>query len=241
MSGVRLHSVTWVAVGTLCIAETYLLNVESTVAVAGVVFGAYVFLHPRRGDALRRVALLFLPLAIAGGLVQSAGIAVDLEIVWFRFGAFAFGPERARALAVTCARMVTVLALGLSAANHASPRGIRQFAADFRFPPAVARVLLSARGFVSLARQNSATVIEAQSLRGLAVRGSFLERAQALPAVIVPLMTNLFVEAAHRSAALERRGFARYDGALPRPQRIRWSDRLVVISCLALVTYQLLS
>lgn len=239
MTGLRLHPLAWLALGGSILGlELFAQSGGHLVAFGTGAVALYLGAASDLRSAARRLGLLFLPIAIASTFVQFAGPAGADEPTWFRLHIAAVGPARLSALAAIWGRMVTILALGLFAADRADNRRLCQFVADVGLPAWTARALLSARAFVRLASDSARTVTEAQAIRGVPVSGKLIARARALPMMVIPLMANLFIEAAHRSAALERRGFDTYYGDLPKARPMRWLDGLVIVSCLVFVAWQ---
>jgi hypothetical protein len=57
--------------------------------------------------------------------------------------------------------------------------------------------------------------------------------------LLLPLTTNLFVEAAERSAVLERRGFGSYKAPLTIGEPLGALDAVVITASIALPVFQL--
>lgn len=228
MHAPRLHPLTWLGFGGTCVVELFLLPPVAAVALAVTIAVIYPALAASRLAALRRLSLLFLPVAMAAALVQVAGGPARGEAVWVNLGAAAIGPDRVMETLRVWSRMAGIIALGLAAAERLDVAGIRRTVADLRLPPAAARILLGARAFMRLAEETARCVAEAQALRGVATTGSLVRRVTALPHLLLPVTTNLFIEAAHRSAVLHRRGFSVYSGDVPEPRPLARADIALV-------------
>lgn len=190
--------------------------------------------------ALVRVALTWLPLGIGLLAVTIAGAPIGAERVLWSGWHWTASRERFTAVVIISIRTAAIIAIGLRAAEWLTPSRIRRTVAELRLPPATARLgigALAARTFVVDA---AGEVARAQQLRAVDTRGSLLARVRAMPSFVTPLATNLMIEAAVRSAALERRGYERFVADMPVPRTLRLRDVVALAIAVSAVAMAML-
>ena len=104
----------------------------------------------------------------------------------------------------------------------------------------IAFVVLSAVQMVPRMQERAGSILDAQQARGLAVSGSFRQRARALVPLIAPVLLSSLIDVRERTFALEARGFGARPGrsayrVVVDPPIDRWIRLAIVVAMVGVV------
>ena len=108
----------------------------------------------------------------------------------------------------------------------------------------IAFVVLSAVQMVPRMQERAGSILDAQQARGLAVSGSFRQRARALVPLIAPVLLGSLIDVRERTFALEARGFGARPGrsayrVVVDPPIDRWIRLAIVVAMVGVVVLAL--
>ncbi len=153
--------------------------------------------------------------AVRLGLAVIVPLGVLLFIMQGVFGADpriaapVFGTLSQSGLAWTASqtsRLAAIVTASIGFATLFDPHRFLQAAIARRWPFGAAFLVVASLDAAERLGEQARRLREAQRTRGVAVRGSLLIRARALPALVFPLLLTSLTEADDRALALETRG-----------------------------------
>ncbi len=185
--------------------------------------------------------------AVRLGLAVIVPLGVLLFIMQGIFGADPriavplFGSLSQSGLAWTASqtsRLAAIVTASIGFASLFDPHRFLQAAIARRWPFGAAFLVVASLDAAERLGEQARRLREAQRTRGVAVRGSLLIRARALPALVFPLLLTSLTEADDRTLALETRGLTLpgHRTALDPPadttadRAVRWLAAAVVIA-----------
>lgn len=194
----KLTLVLWCAVAAFALPPQGAIPLALVATVVGIFAGAgKVF--------ARRLFITLAPLSLAlfvvhGMLVDHAGERT-----------VAFGLELSRDglayMVRILGRIAALLTGSLLFVCTTHPARLLKALDSHHLPPGMAYVIASPLLLLEPFTQRARAIREAQMARGLDLQGSFITRARAFPALLMPLVTLALADIDHRAQVLDGRGF----------------------------------
>lgn len=200
----RLNPLTKLTLVLWCAVAAFALPPQGAIPLALVATVVGIFAGAGRVFA-RRLFITLAPLSLAlfvvhGMLVDHAG---ERTVV--------FGLELSRDglayMVRILGRIAALLTGSLLFVCTTHPARLLKALDSHHFPPGMAYVIASPLLLLEPFTQRARAIREAQMARGLDLQGSFITRARAFPALLMPLVTLALADIDHRAQVLDGRGF----------------------------------
>ncbi|MHA7868139.1 MAG: energy-coupling factor transporter transmembrane component T family protein [Salipiger thiooxidans] len=200
----RLNPLTKLALVLWCAVAAFALPPQGTIPLALLAIAVGIFAGAGKVFA-RRLIFTLTPLALALFVVH--GMLVDHEGARAAVLGLDLSHDGLAYMVRILGRIAALLSGSLLFVCTTHPARLLKALDSHNFPPGMAYVIASPLLLLEPFTQRARAIREAQMARGLDLQGSFLTRAKAFPALLMPLVTLALADIDHRAQVLDGRGF----------------------------------